>query len=60
MIKIEGIHLVGDNQEELHEVANKFLISKSWFSSQPYLHYEIVYPLKLDDIARYIRKQNGK
>lgn len=54
---VKGIHLIGDNKEELHEVAAKFMISKSWFSSQPYLHYEIVYPYKRLEIEKYIKKK---
>ena len=56
-MEVKGIHLIGDNEEELHEVANKFLISKSWFSSEPKPHYEIVYPSKLEEIARYVNKK---
>lgn len=56
-MEVKGIHLIGDNEEELHEVANKFLISRSWFSSKPKPHYEIVYPSKLEEIARYVNKK---
>lgn len=56
MLKIKGIHVIGE-VEELHEVANKFLVSKSWYSSTPYPHYEIVIPSKLEEIARYVEKQ---
>ncbi len=59
MIELKGIHLIGDKQEELHELARKFVISKSWFSSTPYAHYEIVWPSKLDEIEKYLRKHKN-
>jgi len=57
MIELRGIHLISSEREELHELANKFMISKSWFSSTPYLHYEIVYPLRLVEIEKYLNKK---
>lgn len=57
MVWIKGIHLMASTTDELHEVASKFVISKSWFSLEPTPHYEIVIPSKLDEIARYIGKQ---
>lgn len=42
---------------ELHEIARKFTISKSWFYST---HYTIIHPLKLEEIERYLWKNKGK
>ena len=56
MIKLTGIHLSASNTEELHEIAKKFVISKSWFSSTPSPHYQIVNPHKADEIVKYIEK----
>lgn len=57
MIEVKGIHITADNNEELHEFARKFLISKSWYSSTPVSHYEIVNPLKMEEIVKYLRKK---
>lgn len=59
MLKIEGIHLMASSMEELHEVAAKFVISKSWYSSTPVPHYTLIHPLKLEEIAKYIRGRKG-
>ena len=56
-MKLKGIHLISDDVDELHELARKFLISKSWFSSTPYLHYMIVWPSKLFEIEKYLNKK---
>lgn len=57
MIEVKGIYITADNNEELHEFARKFLISKSWYSSTPVSHYEIVNPLKMEEIVKYLRKK---
>ena len=56
MITIKGIHVLGE-PEELHELAKKFLISKSWYSSSPTPMYSVVYPYKLQELTRYVSKK---
>lgn len=56
-IWMKGIHLMASDDEELHEVARKFVISKSWYSSTPSPHYEIVNPLKMEEIVKYIERK---
>lgn len=57
MLKLQGIHLIGDKEEELHELARKFIISKSWYSSTPQPNYTILWPSKYDEIYKYLNKK---
>jgi len=56
MVNLKGIHLFASTLEELHEVAARFVISKSWYSSEPSPHYEIVNPHKAEEIIKYLEK----
>lgn len=57
MIEVKGIHIMASDNEELHEFARKFVISKSHFSSTPTPHYEIINPLKMEEIMKYLKKK---
>ncbi len=57
MVYLKGIHLMATTSEELHKTAEKFMISRSWFHSTPEPHYEIVHPIKADEIAKFINKR---
>lgn len=56
-IWMKGIWLEAHSLGELHEMAGRFVISKSWYSSWPSPHYEIVSPHKMDDIMKYIERR---
>ncbi len=60
MVEMKGIHLCATEEQELHEVASKFLVSKSYFSSTPYPHYEVINGLKHEEITRWIEKSKRK
>lgn len=57
MTYMKGIHLEASSLEELHEVAGRFVISRSWFSSTPTPHYEIVSVHKMEEIMKFIERK---
>jgi len=50
---LKGIWLYGDDVSDLHRFARITLsLSKTWYSSQPFPHYEIISPRMLDYLEK--------
>lgn len=60
MVKLQGIHLVSDSTEELHEFARKIVVGKSWFHLTPYPHYDIICSHKIDRVLSLMDKIERK
>ncbi len=48
--------MTADSVSELHEIAAKFTISKSWFALEPTPHYEVISAHKWEEVNKYIEK----
>lgn len=56
---LEGIHLKSENKEELHKMAHKYGISKSWLHTHPEVYYDIICPFKLRLIAQHLKNKRN-
>lgn len=60
MIYTDGIHLIGDSLEELHEFAKSIGLGKHWFDANPkHPHYDLFKSQKPREIALNLALQKG-
>jgi hypothetical protein len=53
MILTDGVHVVGDNLEELHEFAKRIGLKLAWFQGHPkHPHYDITSKRILDQALK--------
>lgn len=58
MIRLKDINLTADSLDELHRIARRFVISKTWYDYERQC-YDVICPHKIDIIINYIeRKKN--
>jgi hypothetical protein len=59
-IYLTGIHMYSSNLVELHLFARRIGLSKSWYQSSPYPHYEVLcshrWNKAYDYGAKYVKK----
>lgn len=51
MIYIDGVQMIGDTVEELHQFARKIVLSKCWFHNtriNQHAHYDVICSHKLN------------
>lgn len=59
MIRIKGCHLYATDLEELSRFARRIGLSKCWYSSDPYPHFDLICP-HLREKAEYLLKKKYK
>lgn len=56
MVYLRGIKLTANRLDELHKIAHKVVLSKSWYNPDPFPHYTVICPFKQDKIKKLLEK----